>query len=364
MSKRYATYTALLGPCARPGDLSQFPSFLIDNWWVLGIIIAEANVDDQVTLKVFVDEVRSHIHSGRYDDALAICQHILRYYPKHLDSYRLMAEASLAKGENENALELFRRVLGADPENVVAYTGLALIYQEQSLGSEALWHMERAYELAPTNLDIRERLLRLHADVDRKPRVRLKLTPGALARLYVQEGLYYQAAQEFRSIATASPKRFDARVALVETLWHAGRVREAAETAQALLHTLPYCLKANLLLGTIWSESGLRESETYLENARAVDHTKQVAHDLLGKRSPLHVVDVAIPRYVPGEEPPPMPAPAEEPSAEPSLATDWYGTELPASDSTPFDFEGEPGEESGVAAPEPTLEGALFTPSE
>jgi tetratricopeptide (TPR) repeat protein len=324
----------------------------------------EANVDDQVTLKSYVDEVRLDIHSGRHDDAIELCQHILHYYPKHLDSYRLMAEASLEKGEIENALGLFRRVLSADPENVVAYAGLALIYQQQTLGEEALWHLERAYELAPTNLDLRERLLRLHAEVNHKPKLRLKLTSGGLARLYVQEGLYYQAIQEFRNIATTSPKRFDARVGLVETLWHAGRVREAAETAQALLHSLPYCLKANLLLGTIWAESGLKESDTYLENARLVDPTNQVAHDLLGKRSPLHLVDVLVPRYYPGVQPPPMPSPAEAPTAEPELEPDWLTTELAASESAHVEFPIEPGVETGIEAQAPTLEPSLFTPSE
>ena len=313
-------------------------------------------MDDLVTLEAYADENRALIHNNRNDEAIAICKHILHYYPKHIDSYRQMGEAHLEKDELDSAVDLFRRVLSADPENVIAYVGLATVFEKQHLIDEAVWHLERADELEPGNFEIHKELLRLYSEAG-KPRQRLKLGPAGLARLYDQEGLYSQAIQELRTIVDESPSRYDALAALVETLWHAGRIREAAETAQKILTTLPYCLKANLILGTAWKENGLADYETYLERAQELDPSHKVAHRLLGTHSPLTVTVVSVPRFVRGAPPPPMPRsgptsatsttePIEPLAEEPAtLGTDFFA-ETPAAtespESPPFEPEAEP----------------------
>ena len=265
---------------------------------------------DQLTLTAYADQVRELIRNDRNDEAVAICKHVLRYYPKYVDAYRQLGEALLEKGQHDDAKELFRRVLSADPESVVAYAGLAVILEQEHLVAEAAWHMERAYEIAPGNTELHEELHRLYHELDGRPRGRLKLTPGALARLYVQEGFFAQALEELNGIIAESPARFDARIALAETLWRIGQMRQAAEIAQALLESLPYCLKANLILGTVWKETGLSESDQYLQRAQSLDPTNQIAHRLFGARSPLPPTQARVPRYVEGAplEPPPSPA--------------------------------------------------------
>ncbi|MBI4786120.1 MAG: tetratricopeptide repeat protein [Chloroflexi bacterium] len=292
----------------------------------------EAMVDDQVTLSAYTEEIRTLIQTERSDQALPLCQHVLRYYPKHVDTYRQMAEASLERGDLDGARELFGRVLSADPENVIAYAGMAIIFERQNLTDEALWHLERAYELSPADLELRKELLRLYGEIEGKARARLKLTPGALARLYVQEGLFPQAVQEFRAIASHSPKRFDARVGLAETLWRSGQLREAADVSQAILNNLPFCLKANLILGTVWQESGLKEGENFLNTATLLDPLNRVAQDLLGPRSPLRPGDALVPRFVEGVTPAPEPEPQVE-LAEPS-PTDWFATLPPIAEES------------------------------
>ena len=255
-------------------------------------------MDNQITLEAYGDEVNALIRNERNDEALAICKHILRYHPKHVDTYCQMGQVYLVQGDLDGAKDLFLRVLSADPENAVAHVGLADVFEQQNMNDEAVWHLERAYELAPSDPGINKELLRLHAQVDGRARPRLKLTSGALARLYVEQGLFSQAIQEFRAIVAAAPSRFDARIALAETLWHTGRMREAAEIAQNLLETLPYCLKANLFLGTAWKESGLPESDIYLQRAQELDPANRIAQQLLGARSPLPLNQVRIPRRV------------------------------------------------------------------
>jgi tetratricopeptide (TPR) repeat protein len=229
-----------------------------------------------------------------------------------------MAEALLEKGDLDGAQDLFRRVLSADPENVIAYVGLAAIFEEKQLMDEALWHMERAFELSPSHSEIHRELLRLHGINTPRQKARLKLTPGALARLYAHQGLLAQATQELRALVAGDPTRLDARTALAEMLWRTGHIHEAAQVAQDLLSPLPYCLKANLILGTAWKESGLPESEAYLQRAQSLDPASKLAQNLLGARAPFALADPTVPRFVEGTSPAPMIeriAPVETPIA-------------------------------------------------
>ncbi len=256
--------------------------------------------DDQIPLASYTEEIRALIHTERNAEALALCKHVLRYYPKHIETYRLTAEASMESGDADDAQELFRRVLSADPEDYVAYAGLAIIFEQKRALDEAIWHLERANELTPANMEIRKELLRLYGEAEDKPRARLKLTPAGLARLYVQEGLFAQAIHELRALVAADPQRFDARVALAETLWHAGRIRESADVALHLLDSLPYCLKANLILGATYHETNLPEADAYLQRAQELDPGNHVALKLLAERSPLQLAQAMVPRFAPG----------------------------------------------------------------
>lgn len=267
----------------------------------------------EIAVSTLVQQIENHVRASRTSEALALCTHILYYFPKHLETYSLMAQALKDQGNLTAALDVYRRVLSADPENLGAYTGLARIFDIRRQAQEALWHTERAFELAPAQPEIRQELLRLYGQSEAVPRERLKLTRGALARLYAQEGLYDRAIHEFRAIGSTTASRYDIRVALAEALWRAGSTRDAADEAQSLLQVLPYCLKANLILGTAWQESAIPESQEYLERASSVDPSNQVAHNLLGARSTLRVTSVTVPEYVPGA-PPPSAAQIETPT--------------------------------------------------
>lgn len=291
-------------------------------------ITLEDTVDEQVTLSGYADQVRELIRHDRNDEAIAICKHLLRYYPKYINAYRQMGEALLEKQEYDGAKEMFCRVLSADPENAVAYVGLATIYEQDHVINEAAWNMERAFELAPGNSELQHELVRLYNELEIKAHTRAKLTAGALARIYAQEGLFGQAIQEFRAIIASAPARYDIRVALAETLWRMGRMSEAAQVAQGILAHLPYCLKANLILGAAWKEIGLSESDVYLERAQALDPMNQTAVQMFGARTPLPAQRISVPRYVEGAEPTVL-APAPSP-AQPAALFDDQLTQAPA----------------------------------
>lgn len=226
--------------------------------------------------------MRAHVQAGRLSDAFALGQHILRYYPKHIETYVVLAQASLEANDMAGATDLFRRVLSADPENVLALAGMALIHEMQDRSDEALWYLERAYEIQPGNDDLRRELVRLREMYYGAVTERLELTPGALARIYARQGQYAPAVNEFRRLLRHEGKRYDARVALAEALYRAGRADEAAQLAQNIMQDAPYSLKPNLILGVLWSENSVPEGKEYLARAQAMDPECRVARDLIG----------------------------------------------------------------------------------
>lgn len=270
-----------------------------------------------------------------------------------------MAQALVVQGDESGALDLYRRVLGADPENADAYVGIARIFHNREQLEEAVWYMERAYELAPVQSKTRQELLRLYARLGGTPRERLKLTRGALGRLYVQEGLFAQAIREFREIASAAPSRYDTRVALAETLWRAGQTRQAADVAQSLLGSLPYCLKANLILGTAWHESGIEESETFLQRAQALDPSNQIAQKLLGERSPLRPVQAKVPRFVDGAS---HPLGSAEEKTTPATLEPVTAEKKSATIPSPIVLEPAPELVESVSEPEPESTESVIAP--
>jgi tetratricopeptide (TPR) repeat protein len=249
-----------------------------------------------IRLQDYVVKIKELIRNVRLDEAIAHCQHILRHYPKHIETYSLLGEACLEKQMYREAIEFFQRTLGADPENLIARVGLGVIYDEQGAFPEAIWQLERAFELVPGNAEVRRELLRLYGQYDEIDKTRLKLTRGALGRLYSRNGLYERAISEFRAVLRQDPDLPDIRVALVDALWREGRQVEAVEMCLELLDDLPNCLKANLILGDIWLRGGDEESaQQRLRVARALDPEGRVAQELMGKDSPLSPEEVLIP---------------------------------------------------------------------
>jgi tetratricopeptide (TPR) repeat protein len=241
-----------------------------------------------VTLHQYCKEAKELIKADRYDEAIAICRHLLQHFSKYIAAYRLLGEASLEKGEYVDAANLFKRVLGADLEDVIAYVGLGIVYDAQGALEEAVWQLERAFELAPGNAEIRAELQRLHAGRDETKPVRLKLTRAALGRLYLKEELYERAVGEFRAVLEEDPERADIQVALAQALWWIDQRREAASICEELLEEFPNCLKANLILGEILlSSGGEDEGRVPLRTAQAMDPENIVAQELFRDQSPL-----------------------------------------------------------------------------
>ncbi len=257
-----------------------------------------------IQLREYTARIGDLIAGGRQDEAIAHCRYILLFHPRHGQTYRLLGEACLAKEMCGEARDFFQRALSADPEDVGTWLGLGRAYGEHGMPAEALWAVENAFELEPGHGKVRQDLGRLYGQRDRDPsvgvqapgeRTRLRLTRGALGRLYMRCNLYDKAIDELQAALLIDSSRPVTHVALAEALWRDGRDLEATNVCLEILRTLPNCLKVNLILGTIWLRSGNpRPAQARLDVARALDPENLMAQEMMGHESPLPAAEVLV----------------------------------------------------------------------
>ncbi|MEZ4592344.1 MAG: hypothetical protein R3D55_14550, partial [Chloroflexota bacterium] len=158
--------------------------------------------------------------------------------------------------------------------------GLSIIYKEQSQYDQALWHLERAYEIQPYNVAIQGELRQLYAvEKEVRPGI-IPLTAGALARLYMQGELYQQAIAELRRVLAEEPERMDLQVLLAEALWRDDQRIDAEEVCLKILEELPNCIVINAILAEIWLHTGrIPEAQKYLQRLHGLTWQTQKSLD-------------------------------------------------------------------------------------
>lgn len=224
----------------------------------------------RVSLRAYNREIEDLIeHGQRLDEAVAHCRHILKTYPKHLETYRLLGKAYLEAKQYDQAVDVFRRVLIAAPEDFVAHVGMSIIADDQGKLDDAIWHMERAFEVQPSNAAIQVELQRLFGRRDGIEPPKIRLTRGALAHMYVQGALYPQAISEIRGILAHDQNRTDMQVLLARAYYKNGQKAQASESCSAVLVASPYCLEANRLMTEI--AGGTQGGNAALEYRRRVN---------------------------------------------------------------------------------------------
>ncbi len=198
----------------------------------------------KVSLRVYNREIEGMIEGSQLDEAIAHCQHILKTYPMHVETYRLLGKAFLEARRYGDAADIFQRVLMAVPDDFVAHVGMSIIRDDEGKLDDSIWHMERAFEVQPSNSAIQGELRRLYGRRDGVEPPKIRLSRDALANMYSQGELFNQAIAEIRSVLADDPNRPDLQVMLARANYRAGQKVEAAEMAAVLLKKYPYCLDA------------------------------------------------------------------------------------------------------------------------
>lgn len=211
---------------------------------------------DKISLRVYEKEIEDLIDKGQTDEAISHCAHILSQIPKHVDTYRLMGKAYLESQRFSEASDVFQRILSVIPDDFVSNLGMSIIKEDENNLDAAIWHMERAFEFQPSNPSIQNELQRLRIRRDGIEPPRVRLTRGALVRMYERGHLYPQAIAEIKAALVEDPKRNDLLIILARLYQLAGQKSEALETCTHLISELPYCFEANRILTEILLSMG------------------------------------------------------------------------------------------------------------
>ncbi len=214
----------------------------------------------KVSLRIYDREIEGLIEHGQLDEAIAHCQHILKTFPKHLETYRLLGKAYLEAKRYTAAIDLFQRILMAVPDDFVSHVGMSIIRDDENKLDEAIWHMERAFEVQPSNAAIQGELQRLFGRRDGIEPPKIRMTRGALAHMYMQGELYSQAISEINAVLKQDPQRTDMQVLLAMAYFRAGQKPDASELCGQLLKRSPYCFDANRIMVEVLPGSQRAES--------------------------------------------------------------------------------------------------------
>ncbi len=225
-----------------------------------------------INLRDYLQGLEELIEGGHAEDALAHCRHILKTYSKHVDTYRLMGKAYLELKRHSEANDIFQRVLSSAPDDFVAHIGMSIIREDEGNQDASIWHMERAFESQPSNRAVQDELRRLYGKREGYEPPKVRLTRGALARMYAHGDLYNQAIGELRGALSEDAQRPDLQVLLVEMYFNTNRQADAIEVCSKLIEKLPYCLYANRVMVDIL-RAGQRdvEAQPYLERVEELD---------------------------------------------------------------------------------------------
>ncbi|HEX2990122.1 MAG TPA: tetratricopeptide repeat protein [Anaerolineales bacterium] len=225
----------------------------------------------KVSLRAYNREIETMIDRGQLDEAIAHCRHILKTYPKHLETYRLLGKANLEYKRYGDAADIFSRILVSAPNDFVAQVGMSIIRDEENRLDDAIWHMERAFETQPSNPAIQAELQRLYARRDGVRPPRIRMTRGALANMYVQGELYPQAISEIKSVLNEDANRADMQALLARACYRSGLKNEAADVASALLKRYPYSYDGNRVMVEMLGAEHPESTQLYRQRVYELD---------------------------------------------------------------------------------------------
>ncbi len=226
----------------------------------------------KISLRAYNREIEGMIDRGLTEEALAHCRHILKFYPKYIDTYRLLGKAYLESQRYAEAADILQRVLSCVPDDFISQIGMSIIREDEGNLDASIWHMERAFEVQPSNTAVQDELRRLYGRRDGIEPPKIRLTRGALVRMYARGELFQQAIAEIRAAVAENPQRIDLEIILARMYYLNGQKVTATEICSRLINKLPYCFEANRILAEILpTTSRAEDAQVYLLRIQAMD---------------------------------------------------------------------------------------------
>jgi hypothetical protein len=226
----------------------------------------------KVSLRIYNREIEGMIEAGQLVEAIAHCQHILKTFPMHVETYLLLGKTYLEARRYSDAADIFQRTLMTVPDNFVSHVGMSIIRDDEGKLDEAIWHMERAFEVQPSNPAIQGELRRLYGRRDGVEPPKIRLSRDALANMYAQGELFNQAIAEIRAVLAEDENRADLQVMLARAYYRGGRKVEAVEMAATLLKKYTYCMDAlRILVDVLPGTTRSDDTQVYKQRLTMLD---------------------------------------------------------------------------------------------
>ena len=159
----------------------------------------------------------------------AMAEEDLRRYPNDPNAHFTLGEVFLHERKFAEAVEKFKFVIAADPNDAQAHIKLSEAYAGLGQGEEAARHREEA----------------------------LRLRPSALADELFQDGKVEEALEEYRKAADANANNAEVYNRMGEAYLMLGRNSEAAEAYRRLIQLNPKYTDAYFNLGNAYDRIGM-----------------------------------------------------------------------------------------------------------
>lgn len=196
---------------------------------------------NKITLRQFYRNIDDFILNQAHEEAVLYSKFLLKKYPKNIEIYKLLGKSYLDTQKFDLALILFEKILEIDPDDFVAHIGISLISENFGNLERALTSMQRAYEIQPSNESLQKEVIRLIRAKDGFAPEKLRLSRGALIKMYTRSKLAEQAIAEARLGIHESPDRIDFKVHLAEMLFTDSKSEQAIEICMKVIKDFPYC---------------------------------------------------------------------------------------------------------------------------
>ena len=213
----------------------------------------------------------------REEAALPHLETLVEAAPRNTQYLLALAEASKGQGNATRAVELYKKVLKGEPDNLQALRGAASGLLLQQKKGEAALLLEALLQREPTRAALREDLANLYYDMGAYDKARVHFTvlarenqadPAILlktAQAYDKLGLEGQAVEYWQRLAR-TPQGLEAKERLTAYYLKAGKGEDALVYLLPLLEKEPSSPKLLKRLGQIYSSlSRLPEALVYFE---------------------------------------------------------------------------------------------------
>lgn len=222
--------------------------------------------------EVFLQDLSRQLHGllaiqRDREAGFALGRHIVRHWPKHVETYVELARAALAIGLYADAADLYRRALSADPEAGELWAGLRQAAAALGLAEESGFAALYERDLLPDPIDP-------------------ELSPLAQATLWAKQDAWAAALVSYRQALAETPNDVVAALGLAGAMAKVGRFEGCEPLARAVVVQLPYCLRAHMLLIECSLQLGGQSAAGHERTAADLDPDGSYAWRRFGRPGP------------------------------------------------------------------------------